>query len=66
MNVGLAPGVASRCTSRFPRLEDSLGVVDEGIQVVNLVSPSLSIPKPVKCYNCKMRDTYFEVLSAGG
>lgn len=59
MNVGLAPRVVSGCTSRFPRLEDSLGVVDEGIRVVNLVSPSLSIPKPMKCYDRKMRDNIF-------
>lgn len=44
---------------KFPRPEGLPNVVVEGLQAVELVSPSLPTPKPVKCYNCKLRNNRF-------
>jgi hypothetical protein len=58
-NARLSPGVVPACTIEFPRPEGLSDVVVEVLQAVELVSSSLPIPKPVKCYNRKLRDNKF-------
>jgi hypothetical protein len=52
-NVGLSSGVVPGCTGEFPRLEV------EGLWAVDLVYLSLPTPKPMKCYNRKLRGNKF-------